>query len=450
MLAIRGSAALSPFRIAKLLTRLRVHGPAITGVAAAYVHFVDLERPLTADECERLETLLTYGPREAGIAEAGIAEAGAAEAGAAGGEGVALWVVPCPGTISPWASKATDIVQVCGLGAVRRIERGIEYRLKQDGVTDLSAAQLAAVAALLHDRMTEVVLSASEQAQSLFAREAPRPLRRISLATGREALVRADSELGLALSADEIDYLIAAYRELGRDPTDVELMMFAQANSEHCRHKIFNADWIIDGERQPKSLFAMIRNTHARAPQGVLSAYRDNAAVIEGSAGQRWFPDPQTHIYGAHAEPIDILLKVETHNHPTAISPFPGRLDRIRWRDPRRGRDRHWRQAQGGPRRLLDLAPAYPGFRAALGDRARHRRPRQARAHRLGARHHARRSDWRRGLQQRIRSPLDLRLLPDLGSTGAGRSTGSRARLSQAHHDRRRSRQCAPRPCRET
>ena len=319
MLAIRGSAALSPFRIAKLLTRLRVHGPAITGVAAAYVHFVDLERPLAADECERLETLLTYGPREAGIAEAG-----AAEAGAAGGEGVALWVVPRPGTISPWASKATDIAQVCGLGAVRRIERGIEYRLKQDGVTDLSAAQLAAVAALLHDRMTEVVLSASEQAQSLFAREAPRPLRRISLATGREALVRADSELGLALSADEIDYLLAAYRELGRDPTDVELMMFAQANSEHCRHKIFNADWIIDGERQPKSLFAMIRNTHARAPQGVLSAYRDNAAVIEGSAGQRWFPDPQTHIYVAHAEPIDILLKVETHNHPTAISPFPG------------------------------------------------------------------------------------------------------------------------------
>jgi phosphoribosylformylglycinamidine synthase len=137
-------------------------------------------------------------------------------------------------------------------------------------------------------------------------------------------LVRADAELGLALSVDEIDYLLAAYRELDRDPTDVELMMFAQANSEHCRHKIFNADWLIDGERQLKSLFAMIRNTHARAPQGVLSAYRDNASVIEGSAGQRWFPDPATGVYGAHAEPIDILMKVETHNHPTAISPFPG------------------------------------------------------------------------------------------------------------------------------
>ena len=317
MLAIRGSAALSPFRIAKLLARLRVQCPAVIGLDAAFVHFVDLERDLAGDERERLEALLTYGPREAGAAEAG-----AAEASAAGGEGVSLWVVPRPGTISPWASKATDIAQVCGLAPVRRIERGIEYRLQHGAA--LVPADLAVLAASLHDRMTEAVLTSPEEAQALFAREAPRPLRRISLAIGREALVRADSELGLALSADEIDYLLAAYRELGRDPTDVELMMFAQANSEHCRHKIFNADWVIDGERQPKSLFAMIRNTHARAPQGVLSAYRDNAAVIEGSAGQRWFPDPATGVYGAHAEPIDILLKVETHNHPTAISPFPG------------------------------------------------------------------------------------------------------------------------------
>jgi phosphoribosylformylglycinamidine synthase len=317
MLAIRGSAALSPFRIAKLLARLRVQCPAVIGLDAAFVHFVDLERDLAGDERERLEALLTYGPREAGAAEAG-----AAEASAAGGEGVSLWVVPRPGTISPWASKATDIAQVCGLAPVRRIERGIEYRLQHGAA--LVPADLAVLAASLHDRMTEAVLTSPEEAQALFAREAPRPLRRISLAIGREALVRADSELGLALSADEIDYLLAAYGELGRDPTDVELMMFAQANSEHCRHKIFNADWVIDGERQPKSLFAMIRNTHARAPQGVLSAYRDNAAVIEGSAGQRWFPDPATGVYGAHAEPIDILLKVETHNHPTAISPFPG------------------------------------------------------------------------------------------------------------------------------
>ena len=311
MLAIRGSAALSPFRIAKLLERLRGPCPGIATLEATFVHFVDLDRDLVAEERTRLDALLTYGPQD-------LQRAGGA------GHGAALWVVPRPGTISPWASKATDIAQVCGLAAVRRIERGIEYRLTQGGGTDLSESQLAAVAALLHDRMTEAVLSAPEQAQSLFAREAPRPLRRVSLAEGRDALLRADAELGLALSADEIDYLLAAYRKLGRDPSDVELMMFAQANSEHCRHKIFNADWIIDGERQPKSLFAMIRNTHARAPAGVLSAYRDNAAVIEGSHGERWFPDPATGVYRAHPEPIDILMKVETHNHPTAISPFPG------------------------------------------------------------------------------------------------------------------------------
>ena len=312
--AIRGSAALSPFRIAKLLARLREVAPAIDGVAATFVHFVDLERDLTADERARLDALLTYGPRDTAEGTGGP--------GVAGGEGTSLWVVPRPGTISPWASKATDIAQVCGLDAVRRIERGIEYRLRHAGT--LAPSALAAAASLLHDRMTEAVLPSPDEAQALFVREAARPLRRVSLAAGREALVRADAELGLALSADEIDYLLAAFRTLGRDPSDVELMMFAQANSEHCRHKIFNADWIVDGERQPKSLFAMIRNTHARAPQGVLSAYRDNAAVIEGSEGLRWFPDPVTGVYGAHAEAIDILMKVETHNHPTAISPFPG------------------------------------------------------------------------------------------------------------------------------
>jgi phosphoribosylformylglycinamidine synthase len=231
MLAIRGSAALSPFRIAKLLARLQVSFPGITALEATFIHFVDLDRDLTAEERMRLDALLTYGPRESG----------AAEAGASGGEGVALWVVPRPGTISPWASKATDIAQVCGLAPVRRIERGIEYRLRQadgrraggaDGEGGPEMAQVATVAALLHDRMTEAVLASPEEAQALFAREAPRPLRRISLSAGREALVRADAELGLALSVDEIDYLLAAYRELDRDPTDVELMMFAQANSE--------------------------------------------------------------------------------------------------------------------------------------------------------------------------------------------------------------------------
>ena len=173
--------------------------------------------------------------------------------------------------------------------------------------------------------MTETALFERARGRATVRRdEATRPLRTVSLASGRDALVKANTELGLALSDDEIDYLVKNFAALKRDPTDVELMMFAQANSEHCRHKIFNADWIIDGEQQPKSLFAMIRNTHAKNPQGVLSAYRDNAAVMEGALGKRYFPNPENDIYGAVDEPIDILMKVETHNHPTAISPFPG------------------------------------------------------------------------------------------------------------------------------
>ena len=309
---VRGSAALSDFRLAKLLERLRVSVPGVTALTARYLHIADLERPLAEAESSLLHALLHYGTRAAHREEP-------AHAGIA----MRLWVLPRAGTISPWASKATDIARVCGLDAVRRIERGVEF-------TAFTAAPLAtdrieSLSAALHDRMTErVVLQQSELDRS-FAVEAPRPLRRVSLAQGRAALERANVELGLALSPDEIDYLLKSFAELGRDPSDVELMMFAQANSEHCRHKIFNADWIIDGVSQPKSLFAMIRNTHARAPQGVLSAYRDNASVIEGvPGGLRWFPDQSDGVYRAHCEPIDILMKVETHNHPTAISPFPG------------------------------------------------------------------------------------------------------------------------------
>lgn len=305
---VRGAPALSGFRIKKLLARLREVNPAVDSIDSRYVHFIDVERDLATEEMRTLESLLSYGPR------------GAAKDGSAN---QALWVVPRPGTISPWASKATDIARVCGLGAVRRIERGIEYRIGTR--TTLEAAARRALTPLLHDRMTEVVLDDVAQAAALFGAEAPRALRRISLEPGRTALEVANKELGLALSADEIDYLLEAFRSLGRDPSDVELMMFAQANSEHCRHKIFNAEWIIDGEPRNKSLFAMICNTHAKAPEGVLSAYRDNAAVIEGTnAARRWFPDPTSDIYGAVVEPIDILMKVETHNHPTAISPFSG------------------------------------------------------------------------------------------------------------------------------
>jgi phosphoribosylformylglycinamidine synthase len=308
MLEIPGAPALSAFRIAKLLERLGALEPAVTGLAARFVHFADLERPLAAAESAVLRELLTYGPslpRPTGAAD-----------------GTRLLVVPRAGTISPWSSKATDIVHVCGLSGVRRVERGIEYTLQ--AAQPLSAAQLARLAPLLCDRMTEMTLLDAGAAARLFEHAPPQPLACVSLAGGRAALVAANERLGLALSGDEIDYLLASFRALERDPTDVELMMFAQANSEHCRHKIFNAAWTIDGRRRAESLFDMIRHTHAVSPAGVLSAYRDNAAVIEGSSGVRYFPDPDTGIYRRSVEPIDILIKVETHNHPTAISPFPG------------------------------------------------------------------------------------------------------------------------------
>src|SRR5262249_31122023 len=188
----------------------------------------------------------------------------------------------------------------------------------------LTRAQLESLAPALCDRMTEMVLFDTAEAGVLFGHATPKPLTRVSLAPGRSALEEANRRLGLALSSDEIDYLLENFLRLGRDPSDVELMMFAQANSEHCRHKIFNASWIIDGAEQQKSLFAMIRNTHAHNPRGVLSAYRDNAAVVEGTSGVRYFPSVADGVYRSVREPIDILMKVETHNHPTAISPFPG------------------------------------------------------------------------------------------------------------------------------
>jgi phosphoribosylformylglycinamidine synthase len=315
MLQLPGARALSAFRIAKLVAKLTRLDPAVRALEARFVHFVDTARPLELAERQILQRLLTYGPRIEPLASTPA--------------GDSLLIVPREGTISPWSSKATDIAHVCGLSAVRRIERGIEYRLLDS--RPLGPERLAAIAPVLFDRMTEMVLFDPEHAQRLFQHAQPRPRERIALsgtgagpAGGRAALERANSELGLALSADEIDYLLTNFQRLGREPTDVELMMFAQANSEHCRHKIFNADWIIDGRRRAESLFAMIRYTHARSPAGVLSAYRDNAAVIEGARGTRYFPDPRTGIYGGVSEPIDILMKVETHNHPTAISPFPG------------------------------------------------------------------------------------------------------------------------------
>jgi phosphoribosylformylglycinamidine synthase len=309
MLTLPGAPALSDFRTHRLLAALRSRVPAVESLATRYVHFVHSRRELTAGERQILVALLTYGPRSSESPPAQIAQR--------------IVVIPRPGTISPWSSKATDIAHVCGLDAIERIERGIAYDVS--AATALDDGALHQIAPALYDRMTETAIFSTEEATRLFAHEPPRQLTTIALrARGRAALVEANQNLGLALSEDEIDYLAASFTRLARDPTDVELMMFAQANSEHCRHKIFNAEWIIDGEPQEKSLFAMIKNTYARNPHGVLSAYRDNAAVMEGPRGKRWFADVDSHRYEFNDEPIDILMKVETHNHPTAISPFPG------------------------------------------------------------------------------------------------------------------------------
>jgi phosphoribosylformylglycinamidine synthase len=303
VLQLRGARALSRFRIEKLVASLKRIAPGIEGVKAEYWHFVEMAAPPDAGTRARLERLLDDGmPREAASLD---------------GEG--FLVVPRIGTISPWSSKATDIARNCALEAVRRIERGCLYRVR-----GAPHGARAAIADLLHDRMTETVLAGPEEVAPLFQHVAPRPLARVDVqAGGRAALERANRALGLALSEDEIDYLLDAYRRLARDPTDTELTMFAQANSEHCRHKIFNAEWIIDGARMEHSLFAMIRHTHAVAPQGTVVAYADNAAVMEGRVVQRFHPDA-AGVYRAHAGLTHTVMKCETHNHPTAISPFPG------------------------------------------------------------------------------------------------------------------------------
>jgi len=312
MLTIQGSSALSAFRIEKLLDRLRAVDGRVKAIGAEFVHFVQTRETLQPEAYRILSGLLDYD-----------AQAGQAEFAVTEGECVyRVWVVPRLGTISPWSSKASEIAQRCGLAQVSRIERGMEYRLLANA--ELHAGDLQALAALLHDRMTQqAVFDASELV--LFAEHQPQPLQSVALIEkGRTALEQANLELGLALSADEIDYLTEAFIRLGRNPTDVELMMFAQANSEHCRHKIFNASWTIDGEEQAKSLFAMIRNTHSLHPDGVLSAYKDNASVLEGPTAQVFIRDAHSHRYGYVEEAAHILMKVETHNHPTAISPHPG------------------------------------------------------------------------------------------------------------------------------
>jgi len=302
MLKISGTSALSDFRINKLLAGLQAIDPSIKAVSARFIHFVDIENNLDDSQAGILTQLLSYGSTQSGVAVAGKR----------------LLVVPRSGTISPWSSKATEIARRCGLFEVKRIERGIEYTLAVE--EPLSAA----VKALLHDRMTQTVLDGDVEPE-LFALHQPKPLLNVAIIEqGRDALVAANTELGMALSDDEIDYLTESFQTLGRNPTDVELMMFAQANSEHCRHKIFNADWTIDGVEQAQSLFKMIRNTAAKSPEGILSAYNDNASVMTGSTERVFIRNAQTGEYAYVEEDAHLLMKVETHNHPTAISPYPG------------------------------------------------------------------------------------------------------------------------------
>lgn len=303
---LRGSPALSAFRINKLLSRCQDAHLPVSDIYAEYVHFADVSAPLSADESAKLQRLLKYGPSLAEHAP----------------QGRLLLVTPRPGTISPWSSKATDIAHNCGLSQVLRLERGLAFYIQAPTFTE---EQWQALAGLLHDRMMETVFSELQQAGQLFAHHQPAPVQHVDvLGEGRDALEKANLKLGLALAPDEVDYLQDAFTTLGRNPTDIELYMFAQANSEHCRHKIFNADWIIDGQEQPKSLFKMIKNTFEKTPDFVLSAYKDNAAVMEGSKVGRFFADAEEGVYDYHQEDAHILMKVETHNHPTAISPWPG------------------------------------------------------------------------------------------------------------------------------
>ena len=307
MLVLRGAPALSSFRHAKLLSQIQSRIPAVTGLYAEYTHFADLQRDLEAQESQVLDRILRYGPKASTEEPAGEL----------------FLVVPRPGTISPWSSKATDIAHNCGLAAIERLERGLAYYIRSE--QPLTVEQREQIAAQLHDRMVEVVLSDQDQAGTLFRHEQPRPMAQVDILDGgRDALAKANSELGLALADDEIDYLVESFKGLGRNPNDIELMMFAQANSEHCRHKIFNASWDIDGVRQDHSLFAMIRNTYNLHGDNVLSAYKDNASVIVGSEAGRFYPDAATGQYGYNQQAIHILMKVETHNHPTAIAPFSG------------------------------------------------------------------------------------------------------------------------------
>ncbi|AJI73500.1 phosphoribosylformylglycinamidine synthase [Francisella tularensis subsp. novicida GA99-3548] len=300
-----GLSALSPFKREKILAAAKKISNKVESVSAQYIHVTELESELNSEQERIVKSLLNYN-REYGVAQP---------------MGHTFIIAPRVGTISPWSSKATDIIKNTGIKAVKRIERAILFGVEGQ----VSASELKQIQDIVHDRMVEEVFSCKDDLHRLFSVTAPKELEFVNvLEKGTQAIKEADKKLGLALSEQEIEYLADEYTKLGRNPTDTELYMFAQANSEHCRHKIFNAKWTIDGQEQDKSLFKMIRNTTEKSPQGVLSAYKDNAAVIEGATAQRFYPNTQTGVYSFNQEEVDILMKVETHNHPTAIAPFSG------------------------------------------------------------------------------------------------------------------------------
>jgi phosphoribosylformylglycinamidine synthase len=308
MLSLRGSPALSPFRLDKILAALKASAPRITRLYAEFWHFAWAEGDLTSAQRDTLQKILTYGPK--------MAE------GTPSGE--LFLVIPRPGTISPWSTRATEIARHCGIENMKRLERGIAFYADTTDGAPLTDAEKQALKPLIHDRMTEVVFTSLNDAERLYHTAEPAPMASVDiLGGGRQALEAANAEMGLALSPDEVDYLMDNFTRMGRNPTDVELMMFAQANSEHCRHKIFNADWVIDGVKQDKSLFGMIRNTHKLNPGKTVVAYADNASIVEGGRTKRFYPKTDGQ-YGYVEEDMHFLMKVETHNHPTAISPFAG------------------------------------------------------------------------------------------------------------------------------
>ncbi|MFW8565778.1 phosphoribosylformylglycinamidine synthase [Orrella sp. 11846] len=317
VLILLGSAVLSRFRTDQLIARLAALDIKVQDIEATYEHIVWLNEPLDMQVDVRLKAFLTYGPKTAESTQ----------------EGVVLRVFPRLGTISPWSSKATDMAHRCGFAQVRRIERGIRYNLiPKRGLLKTSSwsqEQLVQIAKILHDQMTEMVVDGSFDVRALFATQTAKPLCQVPvLSQGREALDAVNQEWGMALSDDEIEYLHEAFVRLERDPTDVELLMFAQANSEHCRHKIFNAQWIVDGQPQEDTLFGMIRQTHQKSPQGTIVAYSDNSAVMQGGQSTYWAPQATPmagpSAYARHEALLHTIMKVETHNHPTAIAPFAG------------------------------------------------------------------------------------------------------------------------------